>query len=47
MLHTTRHFVLPLRSWRLVFATSLRHALLTVMDPMYSAQERVEGAEHC
>ena len=47
MLHTTRHFVLPLRSWRLVFATSFVLALLTVMDPRHSAQERVEGAEHC
>ena len=44
MLHTTRPFALSLRSWRLLFATSFGPAPLTVIDPRYSAHERVGGA---
>ena len=43
MLH---NFALSLHSWRLLFATSFGPALLTVIHPRYSAQERVEGVEH-
>ena len=47
VLLATQPFALFLRSWRPIFATSFGPAPLTVIDPRYSAHERVEGVERC